>query len=239
MRYLAVAAVLLIPFSAQATDLPSRKSPPVVPVVEKSSGNWQGCFVGINGGGGHQANNWIDLGYNPNSDAGHDASNFAIVGAQAGCDVQSGNLILGANATLDWANLDTTHVYPNSYADHLMTTKVDSIALLAGRVGYEIHSDGLAYIKAGAALVNGSFVDNISSEGTTHYPGISDGSRRGWTIGAGYQRKLTQNVSFNIEYDYIELPNVTKVFVYSDSSTWRLKINQDIQLLKIGMNYNF
>jgi len=150
--------------TASAADLPAKvytKAPPVIAPIY----NWGGFYAGVNGGGASSHNCWtggipvaVDLGC-------HDATG-GVAGVQIGYRWQTTNWVFGIEAQGDWANLKGSNTRAIGtfggvpFADQ---TKIDSIALFTGQVGYAWNSV-LAYVKGGAALTHDKYagISNVT-----------------------------------------------------------------------------
>jgi outer membrane immunogenic protein len=67
---------------------------------------------------------------------------------------------------------------------------------------------------------------------------ISDSST-GWTVGAGFEYGITQNITFKTEYLYVDLGNQT-LFSYSEPGiAVNVESETKFHTLKAGLNYKF
>jgi len=251
--------------------------------------NWTGFYVGAHFGGGLGRTDWTD-----NSplvcvtspcasiEAGSHNATGLLGGAQAGYNWQAGHWVMGIEGQYSFANLNGTH--QNNVADSSafglvgvesfssidrLTTKVDGIGSIAGRIGFASESldRTLFFVKGGAAFARARYSDQFNASGTLCSGGgsgfacafVSEGgtfkdseNRWGWTAGIGMEYGLTQNLSASIEYDYFGFGTKTVNFQGSECVTSTFggpasttcapitrpfNINQNIQLLKFGLNY--
>lgn len=161
------------------------------------------------------------------SSSSHDLDGF-LAGGQVGIQRQFGGLVLGIEASFSGGRLDgsSSTAFGGSIGipplfgatwdgETTSTTKVGEIFTATGRVGYA--SDRwLTYVKGGYATaeVSQSSVTGVdvslcglgvclpaSGGGSTR----SDARHHGWVIGGGLEYMITSNVSFGIEYNYIDL----------------------------------
>jgi outer membrane immunogenic protein len=160
--------------------------------------------------------------------------------------------------------LNTAGITVNS-VDRL-TSKVDGIGTIAGRIGFASESldRTLFFVKGGAAFARVQFADQFNgalstcSVGSCGTPitdrGAVNGSENlwGWMAGIGLEYGLSENWSANIEYNYLGFETHTvnlqgtqcfQVFgagpLPCQSSLRPFDINQNMQLLKFGVNYHF
>jgi outer membrane immunogenic protein len=203
------AAILAIQ-PALAADLPYKAAPYALPVAAPT---WSGFYFGANGGYGWGGGDFsfptsqffdssAGQGFNPSPQGG-------IVGGHFGFNTQFGPWVVGAEASLDWANLRQTQVgavTPVFPADRY-TTKIDSLDSATLRIGYA-WANWLLYGRIGAAWAR-SDLDILSG---LPVPGVAASSRQtltGLTGGGGVEYMLTQNVILGAEYNYANLGRET------------------------------
>jgi len=99
----------LVGAAAQAADLPSPPSPALVysapPVIAYFT--WTGCYLGGNVGGAWASRDWNDqIPGDPlfGTDLGSYNTSGALGGAQAGCNYQIGNWVVGLQGDYAWSN---------------------------------------------------------------------------------------------------------------------------------------
>ena len=203
---------------ASAADMPV-KAPIAAPAAVY---NWTGFYLGINGGGGWTKSqeglaagplsgisgiNTATCGLaSPAGDCQHNLSGI-LGGGQLGYNWQSANWVYGLEGLFDAANINGTT--NGSTTINVYTTKVTSLLLLTGRLGYA-WNQWLVYGKGGYAggsvrLIVTSDTDNIDS---TRW-------HNGWTIGGGVEYGLMRNWILGAEYDYVALGNTGRTVVGS------------------------
>ena len=182
---LASAAVLAMVGVANAADLPRpiyTKAPPMVAPYY----NWTGFYVGINGGGGWGTSTWDSTG-------GFDSSG-GLVGGTVGYNWQMGTWVLGVEGDIDWADIK------GSTATNCIgggcTTENTWLGTARGRVGYAFDR-WMPYLTGGAA-----FGDVQAS-----HPGFTGmtSTQLGWTVGAGVEFAVVNNVTAKVEYLHYDL----------------------------------
>src|SRR5690606_16838511 len=97
------------------------------------------------------------------------------------------------------------------------------------RVGYA-SGPGLFYVKGGGAWAD---EDHLART-----PGVFRASetRSGWTVGLGYEYDFGSNWSAKLEYSYIDFGKERVTF--SPGAEF-LDIDQDMHVVKWGLNYRF
>jgi outer membrane immunogenic protein len=194
-----------------AADLPQRPAP--APLLAPTPVyNWTGIYFGINGGGGW--GNQEPLGLITDRFDGR-STDFSggVFGGTAGAQIQSGHVVIGFEADLDWTGLkgSTTFIpsvggVPIGAAAVTANTKIDWEATARARVGYA-EQNWLFYATAGLAIL-GTKADLTTPAGVNCgvYLGIncsSSGKQVGAVLGVGTEYGITQNVSAKLEYLYI------------------------------------
>jgi outer membrane immunogenic protein len=115
------------------------------------------------------------------------------------------------------------------------STDIDWIITLAGRVGFTFDRS-LIYAKAGVAWADESFSHTGGSNTVRFFTG--DNTAIGWLIGAGLEYAMDRNWSVKAEYDYIDFGE-ERVSLTEPGRTAIFDIDQDVHMLKIGLNYRF
>jgi outer membrane immunogenic protein len=221
------AASILGAAPAPAADLPPVPARYPAPIVQAPAFNWTGFYIGGNAGYGFAQ--WTtDVSLNGASQR-IDAENLkgAIAGGQAGYNWQTGPLVLGVEADLQWSGQKSTATVGILTA----TDRISSFATLRGRVGYAADRV-LFYGTGGWAAGTWRSELTVAGLGTASYPV----SRGGWTAGAGIEAALGAGFTAKVEYLFLEggrnvdsasLPGVTFTSRTRDS------------VVRIGVNYLF
>ena len=164
--------------------------------------SWTGFYIGGNVGGA-----WSDVEWSNISLTGERFNNNAsgfIGGGQIGYNQQFGNIVLGVEATVSGADL-SQNFHSILVPTQSFSTDVNTIATVTGRFGVAA-DQWLFYGKAGWAGAEIEF----SGRNTAPLDRFSfDNWRNGWTAGIGLEYKIARNVSFGVEYSFIELDSET------------------------------
>lgn len=201
---LAASAVMAIATPVLAGDLPYRRNDYYAPGPAAPLFNWTGFYVGANAG------------YNWGSAAGGDPSGV-IGGFTAGYNYQySPNMVVGVETDIAFSNADDTHNGRKFESDYIGT--------LRARLGYSV-GNVMFYGTGGAAYGKGELsVGGLTNE-QTHW---------GWTLGAGVEAMLTQNVSAKFEYLYVDLGDKNYATIGGP-----VNVGYTTNLLRGGVNYKF
>jgi outer membrane immunogenic protein len=235
LKGVAIAALMAAgAVAAQAADLPTRKEAPA-PVFVPPPFTWTGFYVGLNAGGIISSGSrnatltvpssaiWLDS-YFPGG-IGNGQSGF-IGGGQAGYNWQTGAFVLGIVTDFDGSTLSKSFNYSSSpftgtgvpYVLNGDTLNVNAKASLdwlgttRGKVGFVVTPDNrlMIYGTGGVAYGGGSSHFSVyDSVYNAYWSGNPNSTRVGWTIGAGVEYALTNNITIGAEYLYADLGNTT------------------------------
>jgi outer membrane immunogenic protein len=193
----AAAAVAMFAGVAQAADM-----------TAPESASWTGGYIGIVGGYG-----WGDVDFSANidPDTGSINADGFLLGGQAGYDFDLGNgFVLGVVGDMSWSDMngDTCieggipGVCDGSADDSYAEADIGWLATVRGRLGFTTGSmlfygtGGLAIADVDASVTNIAGLGDDYSDSNTHF---------GWTIGAGAEFLVSENMSVGAEYLYVDL----------------------------------
>jgi len=164
-----------------------------------TSVDWSGLYLGVHGGYGW-AKRGTDLGASISADGW-------LGGGHVGLQTQFDRWVFGIEASFTGGQMEGSTVVAGPAS---IKASISDILMITGRVGHT-WSDLLLYVKGGYASADVDLA--ITSGGGT----VASNSRLdGWTAGFGIERKLTHNLSFGIEYNYIDLG--TKSFSFTGAA---------------------
>jgi len=259
-------------------QMPYKAAAPVAMPV--SGYDWSGFYVGGHIGGGWSTTNFSDpsaigvldqccflLGEENNATApsGSTASSF-LGGAQIGWMYQVQRLVVGMD--VDWsgmhANSSGGFSYPlggtaTGFATESYGVTTNWTATATATVG--IAKDRwMLYSKAGGALANNSYTLNVAGSGGAFvapgtpfaFSSATTDTLTGWTVGAGVKWALTDNLFFNVEYNYLDFGSKSENFsgtftatpaCFTGTSCAAANLNpifqQHISEVKAGLNLKF
>jgi outer membrane immunogenic protein len=195
---------------AAAADLPlkSQSAPLFTP---NPVYNWTGIYFGINGGGGWGKQDALNL-ISDRFDGRTLDFSGGVFGGTAGAQIQTGHVVIGFEADLDWTGLKGSDTYiptiggvPVTPAAISATTSIDWEATARARVGYA-EQNWLFYATGGLALL-GTKSSFTPPQGYTcaDFQVNCSGNKKqvGAALGAGVEYGFTPNVSAKLEYLYI------------------------------------
>ncbi|MCE7026684.1 outer membrane beta-barrel protein [Jiella sp. CBK1P-4] len=227
MRHLLITAAAVSTFAthAFAADAIYEPAPAPAPMeMAPVSSGWTGLYVGVQGGGAFNPSDpdnvdlrtngfafggsAIQTAFGSNFDSSFDSS-FAG-GAHIGYDYQMGSIVLGALADINALNVSqTASGFSSTPAFYTATRDLDYLVTARLRAGYLVTPTALAYATGGLAYgkVDYGFSTN-SPAVVAPNPGAiinEDEDDFGYTIGAGMEVLVTDNLSFAGEYLYTNL----------------------------------
>ncbi|MFA6302844.1 MAG: outer membrane beta-barrel protein [Legionella sp.] len=161
---------------------------------------------------------------------------------------------LNLNAVNDANNV----AYPDHSGNYSLETSVTtSWAYTArARLGYAISSLSkpvLLYMTGGLALTNLSIKNNLTDTNTLLGVGGSKnkGNQTGWALGAGFELPITDNLTVNSEYLYMQFGTIdVNSSIYNSTqgfgidshalvNPFNTSASLYVNLFKVGLNYKF
>ncbi len=186
----------------------------------QSAYGWTGLYVGLVGGYGWATSEHIDT---VGATSGEFDQDGFVVGGTVGYNWQQGDFVFGLEADLSYTDIDGT-VVPTCIAPGCVTD-IEAFGTIRPRIGFAI-GNFLPYVTGGLAVAHLDYVQATSS---------GSGWEFGWTVGAGLEAQLTDNLSLKAEY------------LYADVSDGRyqgvaIPVNvreEEISIVRVGFNYRF
>src|ERR1043166_5491376 len=210
---LAASAVLMTAGPAFSADLPLRPSaPPPFPL-------WTGFYVGANAGGGI-GNAGSDFSVAGTTFASVDNSlTGAVAGGQVGYNLQSGPLVYGLEADIQFSSAQGPLSAPCAAGlcglalTANYSQEVSWFGTVRGRVGYA-SAGWLLYATGGYAYGQLTTDANASAPGASATFSAND-FVDGWTAGGGIEVQLAQRWSVKGEYLYADLGRANHTVVFT------------------------
>jgi outer membrane immunogenic protein len=219
--------------SVQAADMGQRyvtKAPVTAPIPFY---NWNGFYVGVNGGWGWgNSNQTATVGGFALTTGDVDVSG-GLIGGTLGFNYQIGPWVWGIEGDIGWANIDGDTagfaIVPAGAVTGTFTTELNWLATVRGRIGYAFDRF-LPYITGGVAFggVRGAFavttpVGAFAAAGTD--------TQVGWTVGGGVEYGITPNLSLKAEYLYVDLGDNTVTPLHT--------VDFNTHIVRAGLNLRF
>ncbi|HEY6025093.1 MAG TPA: outer membrane beta-barrel protein [Pseudolabrys sp.] len=257
-KLLLASSALMMSGSVFAADLPGRM-PVRAPIAAPVPFSWTGCYVGGHIGAGWGRTEYSEPGFGDiaplgggSIDLDHQAS--VVGGAQVGCDYQfASNWVIGVAGDFSWADIDgqaTDPFFSGKFGNPItLHARTDELATVTGRLGYAwdrfmlYGKGGFAWSHNKYSLDNlGTFNGNLCSTGVfvaCNPTGSED--RTGSTAGVGIEWAFLNNWSAMVEYDHYGFGTRSVTFVEPNGTptTGHFDIKQDVDVVKVGLNYRF
>jgi len=257
--------------AAQAADLPTRKEAPS-PVFVPPPFTWTGFYIGGNVGGIFTSGGRSATLFAPAASAFLDndfpgglgsGQSGVLLGGQAGYNWQSGAFVLGAETDFDWSSISKSFNFVSSpfagvgvpgalLGDTLSVNakaSLDWLGTTRARVGFVATPDNrLMFYGTGGIAYGGGSANFSVFDATTGsvWTGNPSSTRVGWTIGAGAEYAITNNITIKGEYLYYNLGSTT---VSTTGNAFALanfpgvyanaKYTYDGSIFRAGVNYKF
>jgi len=232
-------AALLAVGSAEAADLgvrPSYKAPP--PVAAPVQFTWTGCHIGAHIGGGWGTKQWEDQGDDISDNTSYTTNGF-LGGGQIGCDYQwGGPIVFGIEGSISGTDLKGTGVQPFEPEQATISTKIDWLATLTGRVGFTVDR-ALIYAKGGVAWAREKHTVTEFSEDGSDAQTLAT-TRTGGLFGAGIEYAFLPNWSAKLEYNFMDFGHKSFLFTeLAEGGASPVSVKQQLHTITFGVNYRF
>jgi outer membrane immunogenic protein len=225
---------------AQAADLgvPSRSYyPPLPPAIY----DWTGVYLGGHIGGGLLTDSVSQNAVAPTVSllsSGHLRPAGVIGGAQVGANYEFAPWVLGIEATWTDSAINGNTLIGTTNAlvpQERFTSQAQWFAALTGRVGYAAN-DWLFYAKAGGGWMKIRYTeDALVPGGAVAATQVFTDNRTGFTVGAGIEFGLVENLSAKIEYDFYDFGSKN----YNFNAITPVSVSSNLHTIIVGLNYRF
>jgi outer membrane immunogenic protein len=213
------AALFLSVAGAQAADLPAVAPQVAIAPMYNWSGFYLGAQIGYAWGNADRVNT---LGFANDFDF-----DGVIGGIHAGYNHQINNWVLGVEGDIEISGADGDDSGVGGSVD---TIEAQWLGSIRARVGYAFDRT-LVYVTGGIAFAG---IDATSNNGVA---AISDDNTHvGWTIGAGIERALTDNITARIEYRYTDLGDQDYTLAPAAANA---NYDLDTHSVRVGVSYKF
>lgn len=231
--------------AALAADLPSRRAPApyIAPIF-----TWTGFYIGVNAGYAFNGDsklknvnfsNFSDVNYTVirNSDDGSFTG-----GAQAGYNYQMGSVVFGIEADINYAAVEKKYFASTDIAGFAgelnAKSEVEWYGTLRPRLGFVPVDRLLVFVTGGLAYgqvkTSATFLDTTGR----NVNGSKDDTRVGWTLGAGLEYAITDNVTVKGEYAYVDLGDKNRTWT-NGIDFLTVKEETNFHVVRAGLNYKF
>lgn len=221
--------------SASAADMAVKAAPVVAPAF-----SWTGCYIGVHAGAGVLLDQgFFGGGLNDKHGIG------GLAGGQAGCNYQTGMLVLGIEGEGFWSGMKVNSDFFGGNNLLFQTTSIKNKYDydIAGRFGLAFNR-ALVYGKAGWVAARFDWYSNqVNFCGVNCPTTTGSATLDGLLIGIGLEYAFTNNWTAKFEYDYLGFAsknvNFTTVFPAGATFNQLQNVSADKHIFKVGVNYLF
>jgi outer membrane immunogenic protein len=217
------------------------------PAMPTAAYNWSGCYAGVHAGGGVLNDPFVDFNISEVGGGG------GIAGGQAGCNIQTGRIVWGAEGEAAWSglknnlvnNFATSPVFGIGSSNQLTSSNRWSVDL-AARAGVAVDR-ALIYGKVGVATGQFAFSQNkATSDG--FLTDFQNGSTTltGLVLGVGIEYAFASNWSAKFEFDRTDYLSRTVAFAsgfrlgnFIGNTPFSQNETAATNVAKAGVNYRF
>jgi outer membrane immunogenic protein len=216
--------------------------------------DWTGIYVGGHIGGGLLIDSVSQNGFSPGgfnlTGTGNLRPAGVIGGAQVGANYEFVPWVVGVEASWTDSAINGNTLIgcvassavltgPTPVGSERFTSQAEWFAALTGRVGYAAN-DWLFYAKAGGAWMNVRYTEDLlglagPAGGITLATQVITDNRTGFTVGAGIEFGLVENLSGKIEYDFYDFGTKN----YNFNAATPVSVNSNLHTIIVGLNYKF
>lgn len=212
--------------AASAADLSNPPIPPTdFPAAAPITFDWTGAYLGLTAGygfGKFPSNLSTVVAPGVVTNGLGNAGGF-IGGGTVGYQMQFGQFVAGLEGELNYTGIGDSFAASNPLTGDARLTY---LGMVTGRLGFTPFDRFLVYGKGGYAFGGAEVsIDGVGSDTNFH---------NGWTLGAGLEYAITQNLTTKIEYNYIDLQRQN--FNIGGTTT---SAGFQGNLLRAGLNYKF
>lgn len=205
--------------------------------------DWSGFYAGLNAGYAHGDVSVRDTNGGVAPGPFHYKTDGGFGGAQVGYNFQFNKFVVGVEGDVGYIGIKGSGRIGSASATSHQDLTLDSgfYADITARAGYEL-GYGLLYGKGGYA-----YFDTNAKQATTNpgYAPTGTGALDGWVAGAGYELRLTRDVSVKVEYLHFDFGTAggyqTNVGDLSSPLGYQFKNSHDVKFdtVKLGFNWHF
>jgi outer membrane immunogenic protein len=192
--------------------------------------DWSGAYAGLFLGAGSSAVTLTEPG--GLADPLDLAAGGWLAGVRAGFNTQAGVLLFGAEADLARTSIGGSGSATDGLNSRDYSYDLDWLGTVTGRVGYAADTL-LLYAKGGLAAGGVRSTLTATAPLPAPPPTSADAVATGWTVGLGTEFAFSENATAGIEYDFVSLGSEL------DFSAGSLDAQQNLHIVKLGVNYGF
>ena len=200
--------------------------------------SWTGFYVGAHLGGGWADVDWSNMvGYAAGETVSHGPDGF-VGGAQFGYNVQfSRNWVAGIEVSYSGTSLSDSSVstVPALDPDRTRNTDINDLLMITARLGYA-WDRWLGYVKGGYAAAD---IETSSLQISTGIRSSQSDWQNGWVVGAGFEYMLARNITWGVEYNFIDLGSDRLSANFNNGPCAGCGMDTDVQIQTVVGRLNF
>lgn len=227
---LATASSVVLIGNAVAADMPV-KARAVEPVM-----SWAGPYVGINAGVAWNRSTFS----NPDAFSTiavdpiwSDRSASFLVGVQVGYNFQSGRLVYGVEADIDWVNGKSSAA---TLGGTQSSSKFDWMSTIRARGGVVVAPQILVYSTGGVAFAH--FSDSWGFPAIPAGTFDSNSTRTGWVAGGGVEYMVNRNWTVRVEALYADFGSTTQTST-TFGGPYRSTFKHSVSVARAALNWKW
>lgn len=228
-----IAVTTLIATPALAADAVTYNEP--APAAADTF-SWTGGYIGVNAGyagGKFKSDFYQEFG---GTSLKSNSSGF-VGGVQAGYNWQIDKFILGVETDIQASSLESDFTVEVNPYYQTLGTKIDWFGTTRARLGYTPVDRFMVYATGGVAYGKVKTYAEANT-GNYYYSSVSD-TRVGYTVGAGAEYAITNNVTLKTEYLYTDLGKL-KIDAYNGEQNLTIgEAKSAFHTVRVGLNYKF
>lgn len=215
--------------------------PPAAAPMPPAMYDWTGIYVGGHVGVGLTEDQFSQSQTTANTvnlvGSTHISTAGVIGGAQLGLNYQIASWVVGAEASFTASAIDGSSASSitngGGATQEQSTSEPQWIAAATGRLGYAFNTV-LVYAKGGGAFMHVEYTqDLLSGQSVAATQTLTD-NRSGFTVGAGIEYGMTENLSAKLEYDFYDFGSTNYAFTQTPVS-----VSSQLHAITVGLNYRF
>lgn len=215
-------STLVLASAAHAADL-IIDTEPMMPGIVETSTSWDGPFIGVFGGYG-----WGETDSDEFTDEfDSPAPEGWLLGVNAGVNFTlTEGIVAGVVGDIAWSDMSDSVDYADFGG---ASSSIEWLGSVRGRIGF----DGgafMPYLTAGLAFAHNTITSDFNDEELS-----DDQTHVGWTVGAGVEFAVSENLSIDLLYRYSDYGDATYTLV--DDAEGDVGLTS--HALTVGLNFGF
>jgi outer membrane immunogenic protein len=242
MKKILLSSVALLGFTAgaMAADLPARVAPVAPAFTPVPVFTWTGFYVGLQAGytWGEDDNDLV-VTTGPAAFGGVASADLEgfVGGAHAGFNYQFGSVVAGLEADIEGLAADGDVAVVAPAGTLAISSEINFQGSLRARLGFAFDR-ALIYATGGLAFVNydATYAFTPAAGGFTVVD--FDDTLWGWTIGAGIEYAITNNITTRVEYRYTQFDSQDNGFNFT-GLVGSGNTEPEFHTVRAGISYKF